>query len=112
MTLPLWLDLPGIRVVHACWHQPFMDWLKPHLTVFSQLRPEILEPATRKPVNEVEMNDAKPSLSKALEALTKGIEIRLPEGHSFLGRDSIERKRLRDALARRRGRGILRGGHG
>ena len=24
LTLPLWLDLPGLRVVHACWHQPFM----------------------------------------------------------------------------------------
>lgn len=23
-TLPLWLDLGGLRVVHACWHQPSM----------------------------------------------------------------------------------------
>ena len=27
-TLPLWLDLPGIRVIHACWHQPYMEWLQ------------------------------------------------------------------------------------
>ena len=23
-TLPLWLDLGGVRVVHACWHEPSM----------------------------------------------------------------------------------------
>ena len=28
-TLPLWLDLGGLRVVHACWHQPSMDRLLP-----------------------------------------------------------------------------------
>jgi Calcineurin-like phosphoesterase len=21
-SLPIWLDLPGLRVVHACWHEP------------------------------------------------------------------------------------------
>lgn len=25
LTMPLWLDLGDIRVVHACWHQPSMD---------------------------------------------------------------------------------------
>lgn len=24
LTLPLWLDFGGVRVVHACWHQPSM----------------------------------------------------------------------------------------
>ena len=32
MTLPLWLDLPGIRVVHACWHADYMKTLSQHLT--------------------------------------------------------------------------------
>ena len=31
LTLPLWLDLPGLRVIHACWHQRFMDYLAPAL---------------------------------------------------------------------------------
>ncbi|HTB28290.1 MAG TPA: metallophosphoesterase, partial [Steroidobacteraceae bacterium] len=30
-TLPLWLDLGGLRVVHACWHQQSMDALQPLL---------------------------------------------------------------------------------
>jgi hypothetical protein len=24
-TIPLWLDLGGVRVVHACWHEPSME---------------------------------------------------------------------------------------
>ena len=32
MTIPLWLDLGGLRVVHACWHEPSMRVLEPHLT--------------------------------------------------------------------------------
>jgi hypothetical protein len=30
-TLPLSLDLPGLRVVHACWHQESMELLRPLL---------------------------------------------------------------------------------
>ena len=30
-TLPLWLDLGGIRVVHACWNDEYIDRLRPHL---------------------------------------------------------------------------------
>jgi hypothetical protein len=29
-TLPLFLDLPGIRVVHACWDDEHISWLKTH----------------------------------------------------------------------------------
>ena len=38
-TLPLWLDLPGIRIVHACWHQRFMNWLSPKLAPGNILLP-------------------------------------------------------------------------
>jgi hypothetical protein len=31
-TIPMWLDLGGLRVVHACWHEPSMRKLEPHLT--------------------------------------------------------------------------------
>ena len=34
MTLPLWLDMPeGLRLVHACWHEPSIENLKPLLGV-------------------------------------------------------------------------------
>jgi hypothetical protein len=28
-TLPVWLDLPGLRVVHACWHDTSREALNP-----------------------------------------------------------------------------------
>jgi hypothetical protein len=94
-TLPLWLDIPGIRVVHACWHSPFMDWLSPQLTGAPFLDGSILAPATREPEDETEKDNATPTLFKAVEALTKGIEIPLPEGHSFFDKDGFERWRVR-----------------
>jgi hypothetical protein len=30
-TLPVWLDLPGLRVVHACWHDASREALVPFL---------------------------------------------------------------------------------
>ena len=30
-TLPLWLDLGDIRVVHACWHEPSMEYVAEQL---------------------------------------------------------------------------------
>lgn len=37
-TIPLWLDLGGLRVVHACWHEPSMNVLgSDRLTGMEQL---------------------------------------------------------------------------
>ena len=95
-TLPLWLDLEGIRVVHACWHGPFMDWLqRSHLGDGRTLSETLLVPATREPADEAEKDNAEPSVFKAVEALTKGIEIPLPEGHAFRDKDGHERRRVR-----------------
>jgi hypothetical protein len=30
-TLPVWLDLPGLRVIHACWHDRSREALQPFL---------------------------------------------------------------------------------
>ena len=95
MTLPLWLELPEIRVVHACWHASFMEWLRPHLTDQGQLTRKILEPATREPENAAEKDSAEPTLFKAVEAVTKGLEIPLPEPHTFIDKDGTKRSRVR-----------------
>lgn len=73
MTLPLWLDLPAIRVVHACWHAGYMSQLKPHLTSANQLTPELMVSASRSGRMEY----------VAVEGLTKGLEVRLPDGNAF-----------------------------
>lgn len=95
-TLPLWLDLPEIRVVHACWHQSFMDWLSASwLDGAHRLKTEAWVPATREPADESEKDNACPTVFKAVEALTKGIEIPLPKGHTFHDKDGFERNRVR-----------------
>lgn len=92
LTLPLWLDLPELRVVHACWHEPFMEYLTPRLIDGRYLSRELMIEATDE---SVEKDSTKASVFKAVEALTKGIEVPLPEGHSFLDKEGIRRKNVR-----------------
>ncbi len=95
LSLPLWLDLSDIRVVHACWHQRFMDYLKPKLAPGNRLTPELMVDASREPADEREKDTAEASVFKAVEALTKGIEIPLPSGKTFKDEDGHERRRVR-----------------
>jgi hypothetical protein len=75
-TLPLWLDLGGIRVVHACWNDSYMDALRPHLDEGRTLTEALIVSSSR---------EGHWSL-KAVEALCKGLEVSLPHGVSFTDR--------------------------
>ena len=85
LTLPLWLDLPGFRVVHACWHDGYMGELKPHLTPDLGLTRELMVPASRE--GRMEFRTA--------EGLTKGLEVPLPDGHLFRDKDGHPRTNVR-----------------
>jgi calcineurin-like phosphoesterase family protein len=95
LTLPLWLDLPELHVVHACWHPLFMTWLAPRLHNGRYLTRDLMVPASEEPEDEAEKDDATPSLFKTVECLTKGIEIPLPAGHQFQDKDGFTRSRVR-----------------
>lgn len=95
LTLPLWLDLPDLRVVHACWHAPFIAWLSRQLHDGRYLTRDLMVPATDEPKDDAAKDNATPSIFKAVEALTKGIEIRLPAGQDFHDKDGIRRNRVR-----------------
>ncbi len=95
LTLPLWLELDSIRVVHGCWHQGLMNYLQPQLLAGNRLTCELMPPATREPDTETEKDSPEPSIFKAVEALTKGTEISLPHPHSFIDKDGHERRRAR-----------------
>ena len=93
MTLPLWLELPGLHIVHACWHRPMIDWLRGQLRDGCCLSPDLLPHATQRPA---EISGAEPfTLFEAVETLTKGIEVQLPDTHSFKDKDGIERHNVR-----------------
>ncbi len=94
LTLPLWLDLGEIRVVHACWHPRFKDYIEPKL-VNRALTPELMPEASRKPANKADLFTPEPGVYKAVEALTKGLETPLPEGYSFLDAQGHERREIR-----------------
>lgn len=95
LTLPLWLELDEIRVVHACWHSRYMDYLAPRLAEGNRLTTELMVDASREPTDETEKDTATPSVFKAVEALTKGIEVPLPESRFFIDKDRHKRHRVR-----------------
>jgi hypothetical protein len=95
LTLPLWLDLPELRVVHACWHQAYIDWLAPQLREGHFLTPELMVAATQEPADKAEKDQPGPTIFKAVEAVTKGIELQLPPSVTFVDKDGIARNRVR-----------------
>lgn len=85
LSLPLWLDLPELRVVHACWHDGLMSSLEASLGQGRTLTPDLMVRASRQ-------DDP---VFVAVEALTKGIEVPLPEGHFFYDKDGHVRRNVR-----------------
>lgn len=85
MQLPLWLELDGLRVIHACWHDHYIGTLRPRLTADNCLDEKLLVEATT-PGREV---------FDYLETLLKGQEVALPEGLEFSDKDGIVRPRMR-----------------
>jgi hypothetical protein len=84
-TLPLWLELDGIRVIHACWDEVAMETLSSNLsakhTVLENAWPRLFV-------------DGSPEF-KASELLLKGEELDLPDGFSFRDKDDHLRHRAR-----------------
>jgi len=96
-TLPLWLDLPGLRVVHACWHPRYMNWLKAngHVDEHGRLLEDRYPAASREPASREEKDSPGPSVFKAVETVAKGIEVPLPNGESFRDAQGTVRHRAR-----------------
>lgn len=71
--LPLYLELDGLRIIHACWHPSYLATLAPHLESNNSIQaaawPELCH----------EGSDA----FAAVETLLKGVEIPLPPGVEF-----------------------------
>ncbi len=83
-TLPLWLDLDELRVIHACWDRALMDRIS---AAFDgpRLSDSLLRRASTKGRWEFE----------AVETLLKGKEIPLPDGHHFFDNYGTRRRDIR-----------------
>jgi hypothetical protein len=84
-SLPLWLELPGVRVAHACWHQDSIELLTPLLRADGGLTEDLVLRASRQKTPEF----------KALEIICKGPHLDLPPGVSFEDQDGKVREEVR-----------------
>ena len=84
-TLPLWLDLGRIRVVHACWHQASIDLLQKSMGSGQRLTDEMILVGSRK---------GSPTY-QAIETVCKGPEVKLPDGITFSDKDGKVRDEVR-----------------
>ena len=84
-TMPLWLDLDGIRLVHACWCPSSMARLRPCLDDADRLTEDGV-------VAALERDN---SAFAACETALKGPEIELPPGVSYRDAHGITRRRAR-----------------
>jgi hypothetical protein len=78
-TLPLWLELEGLRVVHACWDETHMA------KISGPISDEFLHSACL----------SRGSLFEPVEAILKGKEAKLPPGATFHDKDGHERTATR-----------------
>lgn len=84
-TLPLWLDLGSLRVVHACWDMHWISRIQAMQGADPLLSDELL----------VAASDAGTWQFEAIETLLKGKEIPLPTGHCFHDKDGHPRHHMR-----------------
>jgi len=85
MTLPLWIDEGGIRLVHACWHPKSLEHLRPLVGENNTLTSDLLVEAMKKGTSSYH----------AVEALCKGMEVSLPSGVNFTDQQGIVRSKTR-----------------
>ena len=84
-SLPIWLELDGIRVIHACWHDEIIQSICPMLNDDKTMTNEFLVAANTKDTIEHD----------AIETLLKGVEFKLADGISFFDKDGHERHEVR-----------------
>jgi hypothetical protein len=82
-NLPLFLEIDGLRIVHACWDDEGIAYLK---TLDGPITKELLLKAHNK-------ND---EAWKVFDETLKGKEIQLPDGHFFIDKDGNRRTECRN----------------
>jgi Calcineurin-like phosphoesterase len=85
-TLPMWLDLNGLRVVHACWDERAIGTIAQGLEGHQGMTDAFLHSACKKGN----------ALFAPVEIVLKGKEASLPTGHSFRDKEGNERTEIRN----------------
>ncbi len=84
-TLPMWLDLDDLRVVHACWDPVGIETIKTRRNVHGGVTDAFMAEAL----------DKSTGLYEAVEHVLKGPEMPLPRGCSYRDKEGTEREEIR-----------------
>lgn len=84
-SLPMWLDLDGLRAVHACWDERALNQVAESHKRYRGITTEFLHAACRKD---------RP-LCAPIEVILKGKEAKLPDSSAFQGNDGHVRTEIR-----------------
>jgi len=84
-TLPVFIDLPEFRIIHAFFNERDIRTIKPLLNEHNALTD----------VGILAANDKANNAYNALERLLKGVEVALPQGSTFSDKDGNVRTRIR-----------------
>ena len=83
-SLPLFLELEGFRVVHACWNDSAIAALRAHAPGGILSEDQLIRAADKADV-----------LYGPVETTTKGPELALPAGYTITDKDGTERREVR-----------------
>lgn len=83
-TLPLFIEIDNLRVVHACWDNEVVNFIRKSLPTYTLNWNFLLKSSVE---GTKEFN--------AIEVLLKGKEIRLPKNVLYVDKDGIRRKSVR-----------------
>ena len=83
--LPLFIDLNEIRIVHACWSEPAIRFLKENLP----------EGKIKKSVFREIYRNSKSDLSQSIWTLTKGIDFNLPRDLKIINNKGVSPRSFR-----------------
>lgn len=84
-TIPLFIELDGFRCAHACWHPKSIQTLLPHIGADGVLNEDVL----------IDSFSKGSPFYDAVETVTKGLEIDLPEGVFFHDKQGTRRVKSR-----------------
>lgn len=80
-TIPLFLETPQLRAIHACWHPESLATLAPYVQSDNTLKPSAWTEVFRKGLAPFD----------AVEVLLKGPEMELPNGIGYHDKDGVAR---------------------
>ncbi len=84
-TLPLFLDLEGIRIVHACWSEEAVEFVKQNLPA-GKIKKDVFKKIYKNPGSE---------LAKNIWLLTKGVQFEMPGDLKIINNKGVSPRSFR-----------------